>query len=121
MIVYFYKKSKKALSVGGVGIGFLCLVLYMGYIYKMRALHTQSTVQILRQNTQGNIEIHANDDLRSSTTKKTDNAFVASKKGVYYYPINCSKAQALSVKNMLYFKDKMGAEGAGYKPYLGCF
>jgi hypothetical protein len=54
------------------------------------------------------------------TSQLEQKPFVASKRGKYYYPSNCAKAKALSVNNMLYFKDKMSAEGAGFVAYLGC-
>jgi hypothetical protein len=47
-------------------------------------------------------------------------AFIASKRGKYYYPKKCDRAKSLSTQNMLYFKDKMSAEAAGFKAFLGC-
>jgi len=53
--------------------------------------------------------------LSSSTTTSSSLPFVASKRGKYYYPSNCSLAQGLSEKNKVYFKTRKEAEGRGYR------
>jgi len=40
--------------------------------------------------------------------------FVASSRGKYYYPVDCSLAQNLSEKNKIYFSTKEEAEAKGY-------
>ncbi len=46
--------------------------------------------------------------------EQTENRFVASSRGKYYYPINCSLANNLSEKNKIYFSSKEEAESRGY-------
>jgi hypothetical protein len=98
----------------------MCAILYISFIMERLHASRQVTLQIIR------ISI----DLRSSNVSQTEQKqefeekavlpFVASKRGVYYYPVNCSKAKTLSIKNTLYFKDELEAKRAGYKPHLGC-
>ncbi|MEN9921035.1 MAG: hypothetical protein RLZZ517_13 [Candidatus Parcubacteria bacterium] len=121
MIVYFSRKSKEVCLVwSSVALAVLVLV-YLLYVAEMISIHKQSTIQIIRNTSNFESRVGVEESNPQVSSLQDDFVFVASKKGVYYYPINCNKAQALSVKNMLYFKDKMTAEGAGYKPYLGCF
>ncbi len=53
----------------------------------------------------------------STTIKVTDKQFsyVASKRGKYYYPLDCPLAAGLSEKNKIYFKNKEEAETEGYQ------
>ena len=53
--------------------------------------------------------------LPSTTIQLDSYLFVASKRGKYYYPINCSLAQQLSKQNKVYFKSKKEAEAKGYQ------
>ena len=53
--------------------------------------------------------------LPSTTIQPSSYPFVASKRGKYYYPINCSLAQQLSKQNKVYFKSKKEAEAKGYQ------
>ena len=46
--------------------------------------------------------------------EQTENRFVASSRGKYYYPVNCSLANNLSEKNKIYFSSKEEAESRGY-------
>lgn len=46
--------------------------------------------------------------------------YVASSKGKYYYPIDCSLAQNLSEKNKIYFSTKEEAESKGYLKNTKC-
>jgi len=41
-------------------------------------------------------------------------SYVASSRGKYYYPINCSLANTLKEENKIYFKSKEEAESRGY-------
>ena len=120
MIVYFFKKSKDSIRKAGIISGLFFGVLYIFYVIYMKG-NTASTVQIVRQGDR--VSSKEGQILNEPLVLKVDPSilFVASKRGVYYYPIKCSKAQGLSVKNMLYFKDKMSAEDAGYKPHSECF
>jgi hypothetical protein len=46
--------------------------------------------------------------------------FVASSRGKYYYPVDCSLAQNLSEKNKIYFSTKEEAESRGYLKNTRC-
>ncbi len=121
MIVYFFKKSKKAAQMWGIFIGVGLVGVYMIFVLNALVKKESSTIQIIRQahlNTVGQGSVM---DGFGQKEQSSDLSFVASKRGVYYYPINCSKAKALSTKNMLYFKDKIDAEHAGYKAHKDCF
>lgn len=120
MIVYFLKKSKDSIRKAGIISGLFFGVLYILYVIYMKG-NDASTVQIVRQGER--VLSKEGQILNEPPVLKVDSSilFVASKRGVYYYPIKCSKAQGLSVKNMLYFKDKITAEDAGYKPHSECF
>lgn len=120
MILYFKEKSKKAYL--GWGIVILCNLafLYMVFIWGVQ-MKQVSTLQIIHAQ-QKFIDVNIKKEgPTSENSPKGEYLYIASKKGKYYYPKNCPKAKVLSVKNMLYFKDKMSAEGSGFKPYLGCF
>lgn len=41
-------------------------------------------------------------------------AFVASKNGKYYYPLDATKAAQIAVKNRIFFTDEAAAETAGF-------
>ncbi len=119
MIVYFFKKSKELILIWIKRL-LIGVVLLYGFFILIRVQLTHNTLQII-QNSQTNqlkTQIKSPQDTPSVNTDK--GAYVASKRGTYYYPINCNKAQALAPQNMLYFKDKMSAERAGYKPHSGC-
>lgn len=120
MIVYFFKKSKADLVRWGIGVGVLCLLLYLIYVWSNILKHEHKTIQIVRSGEQKELSIEAEKPSDQTGVEKGDFTFVSSSKGKYYYPINCRRAQALSVKNMLYFKDKMSAEKAGFVEYKGC-
>ena len=121
MIVYFFKKSKSYYKSVLTGIFVFSIGLYGLYITKNREERIHSTIQIIRSNQSNSLKETLVEQTNEGNSQKEGFLFVASKRGVYYYPIKCSKAQALSVKNMLYFKDKLAAEAAGFKQYLGCF
>jgi len=56
-------------------------------------------------------------DLESSLPFKEsrgEGLFVASSRGKYYYPADCSLAKNLSEKNKIYFKTREEAESRGY-------
>lgn len=120
MIVYFWEKSKKQYRKWGI-LTFVVLVeLYLGYVWSSILLRQASTLQLHRsESTVFLTSGKAKSDLLTNV-ELSQNPYVASKKGKYYYPSSCSKARALSVKNMLYYKDKMSAEAAGYQEYLQC-
>lgn len=120
MIVYFLKKSKKTYKKWGINLVAAFLIFYMLFTYN-QMIRRVSTIQIIRVNTQKIEEKEKIDSLKDPPIKIGEYEYVASKKGKYYYPKNCGRAQALSVKNMLYFKDKFAASEAGYMPYSGCF
>ena len=44
----------------------------------------------------------------------TKGMFVASKRGKYYYPVDCYLANTLSEKNKIYFNSRAEAEKQGY-------
>ncbi len=117
MIVYFFKKSKKIALGWGIFIGGLYTVFVFGNILQSEV----ETIQILRSQSKFEGSKVGFEEKTQEASVPKGFSFVASKRGVYYYPINCSRAQALSVKNMLYFKDKTAAERAGYKAHKDCF
>lgn len=120
MIVYFLKKSKKTYIQWGTALCLTLIILYMSFVFAQKLKNTP-TIQYIKKDL---IEQDQNISKNVQTPldpEKGDYLYVASKKGTYYYPKNCSKAKALSIKNMLYFKDKTTAEGAGYKPHTSCF
>ncbi len=120
MIVYFWEKSKKQYRKWGI-LTFVVLVeLYLGYVWSNILLRQTSTLQLKRSETASFSILVGVEPVLAENVQLSENPYVASKKGKYYYPSNCSKAKALSVKNMLYYKDKMSAEAAGYKEYLQC-
>jgi hypothetical protein len=53
-------------------------------------------------------------------TTKGQSLFVASSRGKYYYPVDCSLAQNLSEKNKIYFQSKEEAESRGYIQNTKC-
>lgn len=120
MIVYFSKKSKNTLFVFCFTLGFLSTYAYGFFVYVQMHASSKNTIQIVPKGERGTTPFDQKGDSGATKTPSLEYLFVASKKGTYYYPISCSKARTLSVKNMLYFKDKMSAQGAGYKPYNGC-
>lgn len=63
-----------------------------------------------------NEESAASDQL----TTKGQSLFVASSRGKYYYPVDCSLAQNLSEKNKIYFQSKEEAESRGYIQNTKC-
>ncbi len=121
MIVYFFKKSKDFYK----GVLLLLLISsvfsYFVFIGNKKASYRYPTLQIIHTNTEFAQKKNEMLTEASLKDKRGENLFVASRIGKYYYPINCKKAQSLSIKNMLYFKDKIDAERAGYEAYLGCF
>jgi len=117
MIVYFLEKSKV-----GVWGAFLACFLIGGYgnfiIFRVSAV--ESTLQVIKFKTFQIAQKEAISAEDPGETSVGGYQFVASKRGTYYYPKNCSRAKGLSAPNMLYFKDKMTAEAAGYKAHLAC-
>ena len=120
MIVYFFKKSKKQYKKWGSGLLVYILAIYAMYVGIQITYYDQKTIQIMRESEANQQDNNSKTDNIDSGVQEHDFLFVASKRGKYYYPIKCKKAQGLSPKNMLYFKDKMSAEKAGYIPILGC-
>ena len=120
MIVYFWKKSKILYAQWAILTLITILGLYMGFVWNKILLREFNTIQILRlENRVGVFNIQEMMTI-SPNTILLENQYVASKKGKYFYPSNCSKAKSLSIKNMLYYKDKMTAQASGYIEYLGC-
>lgn len=114
MIVYFWHKSKTRKLLIGIGlsiIGFYCLFIY-SKILKMDF----QTLQIVQKRAVVESIVLSVD----TNIQNPEYAFVASKRGKYYYSKNCDRVKSLSTQNMLYFKDKMSAETAGFKAFLGC-
>lgn len=119
MIVYFFKKSKRAKAV--LFIVFTVLILiYVCFILGRLHQSNQFTIQIIRKEVISTSFEEPTLEAKEGNIFNPQFPFVASKRGIYYYPVNCSKAKALSIKNMLYFKGKMEAEVVGYKPHSGC-
>lgn len=123
MIVYLTKKSKFILKYFYVVLG-LGFILYIFFVFQKIQSSNIDTIQIIQNTERQNREETAL--LPPQTTEKVvsiqneDYLFVASSKGKYYYPKNCSRAKTLSIQNMLYFKDKISAEMAGYVAHSAC-
>ena len=114
MIVYFWYKSKTGKLLIGTGLsvmGIYCLFIY-SKILKMNV----QTIQIVQKKALPEPLAQQS----SRYIQNTEYTFVASKRGKYYYPKKCDRVKSLSIQNMLYFKDKMSAEAAGFKAFLGC-
>jgi len=50
----------------------------------------------------------------SKKDSSQENGYVASSRGKYYYPVDCSLAKNLSEKNKIYFQSREEAEARGY-------
>lgn len=114
MIVYFWHKSKVGQGVL-VGLGILGALYYLFVFTQILKMDFQ-TVQIVRRPVE---QITIIPEIVNNQATE-DYAFVASKRGKYYYPKLCNKAKTLSIQNMLYFKDILSAESAGFKAFSGC-
>jgi hypothetical protein len=114
MIVYFWHKSKTGkllIAIGLSVIGIYCLFIYS----KILKMDVQTLQIVQKRSSLEPLVLPVEVNLQNP-----EDAFVASKRGKYYYPKNCDRAKSLSVQNMLYFKDKMSAEAAGFKAFLDC-
>lgn len=120
MIIYFWRKSKKHYKEWGIMTFVLMVELYMYFVWSQILVKNHTTLQILVQKNLIQEDIVARNGPNVENVQMKQSAFVASKKGKYYYPSNCSKANSLSIANMLYYKNKTSAEAAGYLPYSGC-
>lgn len=120
MIVYFFKKSKGTLIYLLILTSSIVFVGYLFFVLEKIDAGKQVSIQIIKSESNLAPSQTSQIETKEGIKANAEFPFVASKRGVYYYPINCSKAKSLSVKNMLYFKDKTAAEGAGYKPHSGC-
>jgi hypothetical protein len=56
----------------------------------------------------------------TATQKKSSGAFVASKNGTKYYPLNCSGVKRIKEENKVFFTTAKEAESAGYGPAANC-
>jgi len=52
--------------------------------------------------------------IKKITTEPKEFPFVASSRGKYYYPVDCSLANGLKEENRIYFKTQQEAENNGY-------
>lgn len=120
MILYFKEKSKNMYLKWGIFIVFDLIALYMilrGVFWQ----NTLSTLQVIHPNLEYSEKNTEQSPTDTPEVSKREYLYVASSRGTYYYPKDCAKAKVLSVKNMLYFKDKMSAQEAGYVPHTSCF
>jgi hypothetical protein len=53
-------------------------------------------------------------------TESKEFPFVASSRGKYYYPVDCSLADGLKEENRIYFKTQQEAENRGYTYNTRC-
>ena len=120
MIVYFFKKSKEIIKKWGIVLGWGIALTYGYFVWTQILLLEQKTLQIVRAQVVESVTVSKSDAQVKKEEEKGDYLFVASSRGKYYYPKNCSRAKSLSVQNMLYFKDKMSAEAAGYIAHSAC-
>lgn len=120
MIVYFLQKSK--IGQGGVFLGSVLVSFYVLWVFSQVLLGSRETLQIVKSTPKysQSTPIEPQKTPVVPAVSGGEYQFVASKRGKYYYPKSCSKAKSLSIANMLYFKDKIAAEAAGYVPHSGC-
>jgi hypothetical protein len=124
MIVYFLTKRKEGRAVALVS-ALVCLG-YGAFVFSEVVSGSSSTVQVVSgpdaaaQAVQTVADQPDPADGQGRAGVPADRAFVASKRGTYFYPVSCSKAKTLSSKNTLYFKDISAAEAAGFKAFSGC-
>jgi len=52
--------------------------------------------------------------IEKTTTEHKEFPFVASSRGKYYYPVDCSLANGLKEENRIYFKTQQEAKNNGY-------
>jgi len=52
--------------------------------------------------------------IEKTITKPKEFPFVASSRGKYYYPVDCSLANGLKEENRIYFRTQQEAENNGY-------
>lgn len=123
MIVYFNKKSK-IIKKWGILTCLLMIGIYGLFVWSKIIKNDIVTMQIIHSKP---VPIQQTKDTLLESVKSTamtnshgEYLFVASSRGKYYYPKTCSRAKSLSVKNVLYFKDKMSAEAAGYVAHSSC-
>jgi len=106
-----FVKQKKAQILLGIGaflifsLGFSLGIIKGGQIISRPALIIDKE-----------LIVDFNDESAASNqlTAKGQSLFVASSRGKYYYPVDCSLAQNLSEKNKIYFQSKEEAETKGY-------
>lgn len=120
MIVYFFKKSKEIIKKWGIVAGVAVVLIYGYFVWTQILLKEHKTLQIIRGQVIESGPISKNDEQVDIEEAQGDYLYVASSRGKYYYPKSCSRAKSLSIKNMLYFKDKMSAEAAGYRAHSAC-
>ncbi len=60
------------------------------------------------------VNLNEESSASNQLTTKDQSLFVASSRGKYYYPVDCSLSQNLSEKNKIYFSTKEEAEAKGY-------
>lgn len=53
-------------------------------------------------------------ETENASQYSSDQAFVASSRGKYYYPVDCSLANGLKEENKIYFRTREEAESRGY-------
>ncbi len=120
MIVYFWEKSKKRYIGWGIMALIVLAELYVSWVWSRILLGERTTLQIVATEQLNPKQISQKGESQVSNSQLSQNPFVASKRGTYYYPSGCNKAKTLSIQNMLYFKDIISAERAGFKAYSGC-
>ncbi len=58
--------------------------------------------------------------IEKTIIKPREFSFVASSRGKYYYPLDCSLANGLKEENRIYFKTQQEAEESGYTYNTRC-
>lgn len=118
MIVYNWQKSKVICAL-------IYTVVFLIFGYSTFVIHQilrrqTETFQIIHQSSTKIEQLTDQNQTKLILSPKVDLSFVASSRGKYFYPSSCTKAQSLSIKNMLHFKDKSSALTAGFIEYMGC-
>lgn len=101
--------SLSASFLGGVTVGAKILKRPPIIIDKNLVVDLNSKSSGLTQEGLSNSDTNSNLSVNLS-----DNRFVASKRGKYYYPVSCSLANNLKEENKIYFPSEEEAQKQGY-------
>ena len=93
------------------GLGFLSITLSFSLGIIIGANIISRPPLIIQKELITSIEESA---IEKTITEPKEFPFVASSRGKYYYPVDCSLANGLKEENKIYFKTQQEAENNGY-------